>query len=62
MFGDKYSLSILNSNILINTKQNKIDLLKIYNDVFDGSNACSSPHLICWTKDSSKNINEFWKN
>ena len=65
MFGDKYSLSILNSNNIFNqhkTKQNRF-IEDFYNDVFlMDQNACSSPHLICWTKDSSKkNINEFWK-
>lgn len=65
MFGDKYSLSILNSNNIFNqnkTKQNKF-IEDFYNDVFlMDQNACSSPHLICWTNDSKKkNINEFWE-
>ena len=64
MFGDKYSLSILNSKIIFKfdkTKFNKF-IENFYNDIFlMDQNACSSPHLICWTENSSKKeINIFW--
>tara|TARA_Y100001970_G_scaffold279021_1_gene385619 strand:- start:2702 stop:3892 length:1191 start_codon:yes stop_codon:yes gene_type:complete len=65
-FIDKYSISILNSNKLKFLKGKNIEKLSeaFYNDTFlMDQNACSSPHLIFWTKKSSiKEIEKFWKN
>jgi hypothetical protein len=65
MFSDKYSLSILNSNKILKFNKNELNkfIENFYNDIFlMDQNACSSPHLVCWTKNSSlKQIKIFWE-
>lgn len=64
-FSDKYSVSIINSNKLINLNVKELSRLvrDFYNDIFFmDQNACSSPHVIFWygnKRDMARK--KFWK-
>ena len=63
-FGDKYSLSIINSKIFDKISKKKLSSLikNFYNDTYlVDQNACSSPHLILWHGKKSKSAKlKFW--
>jgi len=63
-FGDKYSLSIINSKIFDKISKKKLSSLikNFYNDTYlVDQNACSSPHLILWYGKKSKSAKlKFW--
>lgn len=63
-FADRYSISIINEDLLSTLSKNKFTrLIKLfYNDIFAmDQNACSSPHLIIWKSKENTNEKElFW--
>ena len=64
-FSDKYSVSIINSNKLINLNVKELNRLvrDFYNDIFFmDQNACSSPHVIFWYGNKTDMARKkFWK-
>ena len=64
-FADKYSLCVINADVLLeqNSSELKIIIERFYNDTFImDQNACSSPHLIVWLgKKKQKAKNQFWQ-
>ncbi len=63
-FSDRYSLAVINADVLINEPDIKNVAIGFYNDtyLFD-QNACTAPHLIVWLgkKDNIKMAKEnFW--
>ena len=63
-FYDRYSIALINSNIVNNLQSNDLKILAnhFYNDTYYiDQNACSSPHLIIWVgKNITKAKNYFW--
>lgn len=63
-FGDRYSLSIINSKIFDKISKKKLSSLikNFYNDTYlVDQNACSSPHLILWYGKKFKSAKiKFW--
>ncbi len=63
-FSDRYSISLINLDKFSNLSNFKKRLLiqKFYNDTYDvDQNACSSPHMVLWTGNYKKKINNiFW--
>jgi hypothetical protein len=65
-FTDRYSISIINSDKLLQLPDYKFNILlkNFYNDTYEvDQNACSSPHIILW-KGDKKNYakKKFWNN
>lgn len=65
IFSDRYSMAIINSDLIINLDQEALEGLakKFFNDTYlMDQNACSSPSLICWTGNNDKQARAiFWK-
>lgn len=62
-FPDRFSLAVLNSEIISKLNEKELDNLveQFYNDVFwFDQMACSSPRLIVWSGDNQDAINKFW--
>mgnify|MGYP001211562206 CR=1 FL=1 len=66
-FGDRYSISIINTDT-INTNKNNSNLERLtqnfYNDtMIMDQNACTSPHLVFWLGKNNKSLCKlFWNN
>tara|TARA_Y200000002_G_scaffold382338_1_gene399050 strand:+ start:340 stop:1533 length:1194 start_codon:yes stop_codon:yes gene_type:complete len=65
-FADRYSISIINSNKLLQLPHYKFNILlkNFYNDTYEvDQNACSSPHIILWQGDKKQDAKKkFWNN
>ncbi|MFD4489240.1 acyl-CoA reductase [Lysinibacillus fusiformis] len=62
-FPDRFSLAVLNSEIISKLDEVQLDSLieQFYNDVFwFDQMACSSPRLIAWCEENQQAINRFW--
>ncbi|WP_427071497.1 acyl-CoA reductase [Lysinibacillus fusiformis] len=62
-FPDRFSLAVLNSEIISKLDEVQLDSLieQFYNDVFwFDQMACSSPRLIAWCEENQQSINRFW--
>lgn len=62
-FPDRFSLAVLNSDVLAKADETQLDSLleQFYNDVFwFDQMACSSPRLITWCGGNQQAINRFW--
>ncbi len=61
-FADRYSFSVIDSNVYMEQSDKKKIAKDFYNDTYlTDQNACTSPHLVCWTgtcTDEAKKI--FW--
>ncbi|MEJ8552673.1 acyl-CoA reductase [Tepidibacter sp. Z1-5] len=64
-FADRYSLSIINADKIVNEKDIKKVVKNFYNDTYSiDQNACSSPRLIIWIgsdENIQKGKNIFWE-
>lgn len=63
-FADRYSLAVINADILMDEKDMDSLAMKFYNDtyLFD-QNACSAPHLVVWLGDADSIVSvkeKFW--
>ena len=63
-FADRYSLAVINADILMDEKDMDSLAMKFYNDtyLFD-QNACSAPHLVIWLGDADSIVSakeKFW--
>ena len=65
-FADRYSISLINSNKLLQLPNYKFNILlkNFYNDTYEvDQNACSSPHIILWQGDKTQDAKKkFWNN
>ncbi len=63
-FADRYSLAIINGGSILSASEDEIRKLAeaFYNDTYlMDQNACSSPQVVLWEKDSVKARDIFWK-
>lgn len=63
-FADRYSLAIINGDSILSASEDEIRKLAeaFYNDTYlMDQNACSSPQVVLWEKDSVKARDIFWK-
>lgn len=62
-FADRYSICILNGELIANVKETAIQRLAegFYNDTYlMDQNACSSPQMIMWFNDNAQARERFW--
>ena len=62
-FADRYSICILDGESILSATEERLNRLAddFYNDTYlMDQNACSSPQLICWLRDSAEARTRFW--